>query len=173
MGSSSSFGKLTPTQSQHLQRNLHINYRKYQEEGIVAFDSEFQEDILVIPDVLALLGDNPMQSELACHIGLTARLFCRTCWIGDGDEGGGNEGEDGDGDEEVDGGAGSDEEDVLLDADMEQAEVGSGVSRVTGRSVLGSGPMQAVKSMVSRIKVFLQVRRVRLANATNLTPRIR
>jgi hypothetical protein len=40
----------------------------------------------VIPAVLAMLGDNPMQSELACHIGLTARLFCRICWVSAGDE---------------------------------------------------------------------------------------
>jgi hypothetical protein len=31
--------------------------------------------------VLALLGDNPMQSEFACHIGLRGKLFCRACWV--------------------------------------------------------------------------------------------
>jgi hypothetical protein len=31
--------------------------------------------------VLALLGDNPMQSEFACHIGLRGKLFCRSCWV--------------------------------------------------------------------------------------------
>lgn len=28
---------------------------------------------------MALLGDNPMQSELACHVGLMGKYFCRVC----------------------------------------------------------------------------------------------
>ncbi|KAI0309831.1 hypothetical protein OF83DRAFT_1179167 [Amylostereum chailletii] len=39
------------------------------------------ELVLVIPAVLALLGDNPMQSEMACHIGLRGKFFCRCCWV--------------------------------------------------------------------------------------------
>lgn len=35
----------------------------------------------MIPAVLALLGDNPMQSEFACHIGLRGKLFCWACWV--------------------------------------------------------------------------------------------
>lgn len=31
--------------------------------------------------ILALLGDNPMQSEFACHVGLTGKFFCRACWV--------------------------------------------------------------------------------------------
>ncbi|KAJ7634450.1 hypothetical protein FB45DRAFT_1025398 [Roridomyces roridus] len=52
-----------------------------QENGIWAWDVVLNELVLVIPQVLALLGDNPMQSEFACHIGLRGKLFCRACWV--------------------------------------------------------------------------------------------
>lgn len=28
-----------------------------------------------------MLGDNPMQSELSCHIGLHGKFFCRCCFV--------------------------------------------------------------------------------------------
>lgn len=59
--------------------------RACQESGIWAWDCVHQEAVLVIPSVLAMLGDNPMQSELACHIGLQGKMFCRVCWV-EGDE---------------------------------------------------------------------------------------
>ena len=37
--------------------------------------------VLIIIWILALLGDNPMQSEFACHAGLRAKFFCRICWV--------------------------------------------------------------------------------------------
>ncbi|KAJ7147561.1 hypothetical protein C8R43DRAFT_889965, partial [Mycena crocata] len=52
-----------------------------QGDGIWVWDVEFNEAVLVIPEVLALLGDNPMQSEFACHIGLRGKFFCRACWV--------------------------------------------------------------------------------------------
>ncbi|KAJ4465765.1 hypothetical protein C8J55DRAFT_405138, partial [Lentinula edodes] len=51
-----------------------------QENGIWAWDSKTQSRVLLLVCVLALLGDNPMQSEFACHIGLRGKFFCRTCW---------------------------------------------------------------------------------------------
>ncbi|KAF4584957.1 hypothetical protein EYR40_001783 [Pleurotus pulmonarius] len=52
-----------------------------QKDGIWAWDCVYNEPILVIPMVLALLGDNPMQSEFACHIGMRGKYFCRACWV--------------------------------------------------------------------------------------------
>ncbi|KAJ7195401.1 hypothetical protein B0H12DRAFT_1299784, partial [Mycena haematopus] len=52
-----------------------------QENGVWAWDCELNEPVLLVPQVLALLGDNPMQSEFACHIGLRGKLFCRACWV--------------------------------------------------------------------------------------------
>lgn len=46
-----------------------------------AWDASNQELVLLIPVVLAMLGDNPMQSEMACHIGLRGKYFCRTCQV--------------------------------------------------------------------------------------------
>jgi hypothetical protein len=39
------------------------------------------ELVLVIPSVIAFLGDNPMQSEIACHVGMMGKFFCRTCRV--------------------------------------------------------------------------------------------
>ncbi|EIW86698.1 hypothetical protein CONPUDRAFT_69138 [Coniophora puteana RWD-64-598 SS2] len=52
-----------------------------QATGIWAWDCEDQEMVLLIPVVLAVLGDNPMQSELACHVGMKGKFFCRNCWV--------------------------------------------------------------------------------------------
>ncbi|KAJ7269484.1 hypothetical protein C8J57DRAFT_1435517 [Mycena rebaudengoi] len=52
-----------------------------QHRGIWAWDSHFRELVLVIPSVLAMLGDNPMQSEFACHIGFRGKFFCRVCMV--------------------------------------------------------------------------------------------
>lgn len=52
--------------------------------------------------MLALCGDNPMQSEFACHIGFRGRLFCRNCWVSgkvegqDDDESNANDGNNSD-----------------------------------------------------------------------------
>ncbi|KAK6969308.1 hypothetical protein R3P38DRAFT_3502157 [Favolaschia claudopus] len=63
-------------------RRIHVTtHRECEEKGIWAWDSELNELVLLIPAVLALLGDNPMQSEFACHIGLRGKLFCRACWV--------------------------------------------------------------------------------------------
>jgi hypothetical protein len=56
-------------------------YSNSQETGIWAWDCVANEPVLVVPSVLALLGDNPMQSEFACHVGLAGKFFCRACMV--------------------------------------------------------------------------------------------
>ncbi|EGO23109.1 hypothetical protein SERLADRAFT_416571 [Serpula lacrymans var. lacrymans S7.9] len=55
-------------------------FEECQEAGIWAYDCILHEVVLVLVFILALLGDNPMQSEFACHAGLRSRFFCRCCW---------------------------------------------------------------------------------------------
>ena len=55
--------------------------RSAQKEGIWAWDCIHKELILVFLTVLALLGDNLMHSEFACHIGLRGKFFCHACWV--------------------------------------------------------------------------------------------
>ncbi|RXW14525.1 hypothetical protein EST38_g11326 [Candolleomyces aberdarensis] len=52
-----------------------------QEHGIWAWDCHLKEPVLIFPVVLALLGDNPMQSKLSSRIILRGRLFCQACWV--------------------------------------------------------------------------------------------
>ena len=49
--------------------------------GIWAYNCVLKEKVMVIPSVLALLGDNPMQSEMACHMGLNGNLPCCICLV--------------------------------------------------------------------------------------------
>ncbi|KAJ3989861.1 hypothetical protein F5890DRAFT_1561385 [Lentinula detonsa] len=52
-----------------------------EQHGIWAYDCKTQDMVLLIVSVLAMLGDNPMQSEFACHIGLMGKMFCRCCFV--------------------------------------------------------------------------------------------
>ena len=52
-----------------------------QRDGVWAYDCVLNEPVLLIPFILALLGDNPMQSELSSHIGLNGNQFCRICKV--------------------------------------------------------------------------------------------
>ncbi|KAL0566487.1 hypothetical protein V5O48_015525 [Marasmius crinis-equi] len=73
-----------------------------QEHGIWSWDSEYDEPALLVPFTLSLLGDNPMQSEFACHIGLRGKFFCRVCQVKGKDSADGREEVRGDSDEDSD-----------------------------------------------------------------------
>ncbi|KAG9084851.1 hypothetical protein FS749_004901 [Ceratobasidium sp. UAMH 11750] len=51
------------------------------EEGIWAYSAAKQDTVLCIPWWLGLEGDNPMQSELSSHVGMTGKFFCRVCQV--------------------------------------------------------------------------------------------
>lgn len=55
--------------------------RKGQSDGIWAWDYLYKEPVLLIPSSISLVGDNPMQSEFACHVGSQGKYFCRICTV--------------------------------------------------------------------------------------------
>ncbi|RDB27987.1 hypothetical protein Hypma_002121 [Hypsizygus marmoreus] len=136
-----------------------------QEHGIWAWDCEFNEPILIIPMVLALLGDNPMQSEFACHIGLRGKLFCRACWVkGTDATQGQSAGGDGDSDKGRgdDDGSEGDEEDHNQGARDPDAESSSGARHAAsdGGASVNSDATQGSK-MRDRITAFIKPGRQR------------
>lgn len=52
------------------------------EQGIIAWDCKYEEEIMLVPYGLFKAGDNPMQAEECSHGGLKCNLFCRTCYVG-------------------------------------------------------------------------------------------
>ncbi|KIK60057.1 hypothetical protein GYMLUDRAFT_244835 [Collybiopsis luxurians FD-317 M1] len=54
---------------------------KDETHGIWSYDFETKEMVLLIVSVLAMLGDNLMQSEFACHVGFMGKLFCHCCFV--------------------------------------------------------------------------------------------
>ena len=55
------------------------SHREAWNAGVWAWDCVLEDEVLVIPFIAALLGDNPMQSEFACHVGPGGKMLCRIC----------------------------------------------------------------------------------------------
>lgn len=97
-----------------------------------------------MPAILALLGDNPMQSELSCHMGMMAKLFCRICLV---------KGRDADDEEEDEAGPMAD--DGMSDDGRESPGPSESGAATSGKR--RKRPMEKFDDMVDRVKRFLQV----------------
>ncbi|KAI0071651.1 hypothetical protein K474DRAFT_1606601 [Panus rudis PR-1116 ss-1] len=120
--------------------------RECQANGIWAWDCEYREWVLLIPSVLAILGDNPMQSEFSCHIGMMGKFFCRVCWVSNSSDGNNQ----------------SDyEESIASDSDV---SVNSEVSSSSNRLVHSTGKqkrrkkVETMEGMIERLTAFMKVR---------------
>jgi hypothetical protein len=108
--------------------------------------------------ILALLGDNPMQSEFACHIGLGGKFFCRACWVKGTDA-------SADSAEDLNGPHADVQAEQLSD---NESAAGSEATGDGGGSDDGSAPgrkpksrrkraLESMSSMVNRVKSFVKV----------------
>lgn len=91
-----------------------------------------------------MLGNNPMQSELACHIGLRGKLFCRACWVTgqEAEEAGFRPATEGDG-----------------VSDNSESSVNSTMSARPGQtSPQDQGTTETIRDVVARATHFLSVR---------------
>jgi len=102
--------------------------------------------VLVIPVVLAMLGDNPMQSELACHVGLAGKFFCRCCWV---------KGRDTDDSENPQ----NQREDSDAGSNM-SAQSGDSSGSHDGKSARKGSHKETMQELVDRAKRFLGVSRI-------------
>ncbi|KAF7299723.1 hypothetical protein HMN09_00978100 [Mycena chlorophos] len=116
-----------------------------QARGIWAWDSVLNEIVLVIPSVLAMLGDNPMQSEFACHIGFRGKFFCRVCKV---------QGDPADDEDEEDGG-GSDAASNSSASSVGSMELGTKKKGAPKKKKTAKS-RQSVAEMVSRIMQFMK-----------------
>ena len=54
---------------------------KLENEGVQANDAHQKMNVLVITPVMCIVADNPRASELANHLGATAKKYCRICMV--------------------------------------------------------------------------------------------
>lgn len=132
-----------------------------QQHGIWAWDCEFKKKVLLIPSVLAMLGDNPMQSEFACHIGLRGRKFCRMCHV-EGDV---------EGADEDDGGSRGQADSGPAPYDSDASSVGSDASVTsntpsTNKTKRSNKKSETMAQMVQRVKIFMTIGSLRRREET-------
>ncbi|KDQ05576.1 hypothetical protein BOTBODRAFT_49797, partial [Botryobasidium botryosum FD-172 SS1] len=131
-----------------------------QNSGVWAWDCETKEKILIIPSVLAMLGDNPMQSEFACHIGLRGRMFCRVCKVqGNAEE------EEADNARKPPNGTGSNESLSAPDASSLASDVSTGASARQPKKKKGK-VAESMADMIVRITNFMKIGALRSGDET-------
>ncbi|KAJ7711756.1 hypothetical protein B0H16DRAFT_1667716 [Mycena metata] len=142
-----------------------------QKDGVWAWDSTLNELVLLVPTVLALLGDNPMQSEFACHIGLRGKYFCRACWVKGSDSLDNNES-----DAAPPPPPGGPQTAASSDA---ESQVGSDAGSETSQNSGGSGKKskggkrvkESLEQMIGRVKSFVKIGKLR--NKTETKTKLR
>jgi hypothetical protein len=107
--------------------------------------------------ILALLGDNPMQSEFACHIGLGSKFFCRACWVKGTDATGNADEESGNNQDDVvsDNGSATGSEVVADDGGSDSGSTSGKKTTTWWKKVV-----ESMSSMVNRVKSFIKVCRI-------------
>ncbi|KAI0073921.1 hypothetical protein K474DRAFT_1677553 [Panus rudis PR-1116 ss-1] len=136
--------------------------RECQQHGIWAWDSLQNEWALLIPSVLAILGDNPMQR-------LRGNFFCRSCWVSSSTV----ESEDGEvGDDNAQPGEDTQGEDTASD----NASIYSNISESEATDSRSAGgqkqarrrrkPVETMKQMMDRLKRFMTTGRPRVRDET-------
>ncbi|EGO18833.1 hypothetical protein SERLADRAFT_443800 [Serpula lacrymans var. lacrymans S7.9] len=56
---------------------------KAEKTGIITWDCQYEEEIMLIPYELFVAGDNPMHAKECSHAGLKTNHFCRRCKVGE------------------------------------------------------------------------------------------
>ncbi|KAI9571213.1 hypothetical protein HD554DRAFT_1998148, partial [Boletus coccyginus] len=65
-----------------LMQGVKDSIQKAADNPIMAFDIKYEEEVMLIPYSLIIMGDNPMQAEECSHGGLKCNYLCRTCKVG-------------------------------------------------------------------------------------------
>ncbi|VDB98015.1 unnamed protein product [Peniophora sp. CBMAI 1063] len=65
-----------------LTRAVKSSLEEAAKEGICTYDCKYAKEVVLIPCVHLIAGDNPMLAELLSHGGLRCNKFCRTCKVG-------------------------------------------------------------------------------------------
>ncbi|EIW73928.1 hypothetical protein CONPUDRAFT_68160 [Coniophora puteana RWD-64-598 SS2] len=65
-----------------LLRGVRESVEEAARDGIEAYDCLYDKRVLLVPYIVFLAGDNPMQAEECSQSGLASNHFCRTCTVG-------------------------------------------------------------------------------------------